>query len=156
MAEQISKAFHIPHFDLDNLFWDNHKNAYGVKSPAAVRDSKLKRIVKQSSWVIEGVYVQWVTSVFQSADKIFVLNTPMDIQEARIWKRYEKRKARVIPSAQHETFEGVQALVEWNRKYNQTFLPDFIRNNKYKEKIIQVKDQTYILHYLSCIIERHK
>lgn len=33
ICEKISKKFNIPHFDLDDIFWDNHAIEYGVKTP---------------------------------------------------------------------------------------------------------------------------
>lgn len=148
IAEQLGKQFNIPYFDLDNIFWDNNANEYGVKAPLKVRDSKLKEIVEKPSWILEGVYFKWVAPSFKLADKIFVLNTPIEIQEERIWNRYEKRKAGVILSNKKETNESIIELIEWNKKYNQDFLPNFVKNNEYKEKIIQVKGNENILDYL--------
>lgn len=97
---------------------------------------------------MEGVYFKWLTPSFKSADKIFVLNTPIEIQEKRIWDRYEKRKAGIIPSNKKETAESIIDLIDWNRKYNRDFLPNFVENNECEKKIVQVEDSEDIFRYL--------
>ncbi len=97
-------------------------------------------------WILEGVYLKWVAPSFKLADRIFVLTTPIEIQEKRIWHRYEKRKNGVI-SSKKETFESIIELIEWNKKYNHDFLSNFVRDNEYKEKIIQVDDNEDVLDY---------
>lgn len=104
ISKQISNKFNIPHFDLGDIFWDNHAIEYGVKTPELERDNKLKELVNQPSWVIEGVYFKWVETSFEMAEKIFILNTPLSIQEERIWSRYEKRKSGEVSSAKKRNF----------------------------------------------------
>lgn len=148
ISEQISNKFNIPHFDLDNIFWDNNAVEYGVKTPEAERDNKLKKIVEQPSWIIEGVYFKWVELSFEMADKIFVLNTPLSMQEERIWSRYEKRKLGEVSSAKKETLQTVKDLINWNKNYNLNYIPNFIRDNEYKSKIIQLESSEDIFKYL--------
>lgn len=145
----LSQKRNFPHFDLDDIFWDNNSNDYGVKAPEEERDQKLREIVSFDSWVIEGVYRSWVDPSFSAADKIIVLTPPLSVQETRIWKRYEERISGVVTSKKRETFEGVQRLLEWNREYNLKKLPHFIENCEYKEKIITVSDNLDILEMLS-------
>ncbi|WP_010094583.1 DNA topology modulation protein FlaR [Ornithinibacillus scapharcae] len=145
IAERLSKALNIPHFDLDDVFWDKDANNYGVKTPLALRDKKLKVIVDQPAWIIDGVYLKWVTPSFQLADKIFILNTPIEIQEERIWKRYKDRKEGIIPSSKKESIESVMELIKWNKRYNQELLPNFIKNSDYSEKIVHVENYENIL-----------
>jgi adenylate kinase family enzyme len=133
---------------LDSIFWDNSSDEYGIKAPVTVRDNKLKQFVEQPSWVIEGVYYKWLESSFTVADTIFILNTPFSIQEERIWSRYENRKAGISPSAKKETIKSVEKLIEWNKKYNQEFLPNFVRNNEYSNKIILLDYNENIFNFL--------
>ncbi|MBP2076341.1 hypothetical protein [Oceanobacillus polygoni] len=134
---------------MDHLFWDNLASDYGIKAEVTKRDNKLKEIVESPSWVIEGVYFKWVAPSFDLADKIFILNTPISIQEERIWNRYEKRKAGILPTTKNETVESIQALIVWNRNYNTDLLPNFVRDSVYKDKMIQLADNESIFNYLT-------
>lgn len=145
IAELLSQHLHIPHYDLDDIYWDNTADLYGVKASAETRDQKLKEIVSRDCWIVEGVYRTWVEPSFSAADKIIVLTPPLSVQETRIWKRYEERVTGVVVSKKRETLEGVRNLLEWNRKYNLEKLPQFIEHCDYKEKMISVSDNMDIL-----------
>lgn len=97
---------------------------------------------------MEGVYFKWVSPSFELADKIFILDTQLQIQEERIWSRYNERKAGVIPSTKKETIESLNNLLEWNQKYNQVFLPEFVRETIYSDKIIHLKSNEDIYNFL--------
>ncbi|HBS46640.1 MAG TPA: hypothetical protein DEA91_23180 [Paenibacillus sp.] len=56
IAELLSDKLHIPHYDLDNIFWDHQSNEYGVKAPEDERDRRLREIIGLDSWIAEGVY----------------------------------------------------------------------------------------------------
>ncbi|OPA78785.1 hypothetical protein BVG16_12375 [Paenibacillus selenitireducens] len=141
----LSQKLNIPHHDLDDIFWDNQAEVYGVKAPEEQRDQKLRGIVSQDSWIIEGVYRSWVDPSFSVADKIIVLMTPLSVQEERIWARYEERISGVVTSKKRETLEGVRNLLEWNKEYNLKKLSHFVENYENKEKIITVSSNLDII-----------
>lgn len=144
----LSEKFNIPHYDLDNIFWDNEADVYGLKASEEQRDQKLREIVSHDSWIIEGVYRSWVEPSLSTADKIIVLMPPLSVQEERIWKRYEERISGTFLNEKRETHEDVKNLLEWNKKYNLEKLPDFIKSCGYGEKIITVTDNLDIIELL--------
>ncbi|MGM7683493.1 hypothetical protein ACSVDA_15195 [Cytobacillus sp. Hm23] len=151
-AKQLSEMYKIPHLDLDQIFWDHQAEEYGIKASAPMRDNNLKGFVEHPSWIIEGVYFTWLAPSFALADQIFVLQTPLSIQENRIWSRFQKRKTGLLPSTKKETTQSIQQLIEWNKKYNQDFLPNFIRNTDYKDKIIQFENSESIIEHVSKLL----
>lgn len=86
LAKVISKHFDIPHTNLDYIFYD-HKVS---KSRDEVEEKEWKRrltkLVKEDTWVIEGVNP--INEVFKTADQIIFLR--LNIIETLIfqWKRY--------------------------------------------------------------------
>lgn len=145
IAALLSDKLHIPHFDLDEIFWDQKSNEYGVKAPEDERDRRLREIISLNSWIVEGVYRSWVEPSFAAADMIAVLMTPLSIQEERIWKRYEERIADVVPNKKRETLEGIHNLLAWNKDYHLTKLPDLINHWDYKDKMILVRNNLDLL-----------
>ncbi|MGG4108873.1 hypothetical protein AAXB25_33800 [Paenibacillus lautus] len=144
----LSEKFNTPHYDLDDIFWDNEADVYGVKASEVQRDKKLREIVSHDSWTIEGVYRSWVEPSLSTADKIIVLMPPLPVQEERIWKRYEERVSGTVVSKKRETLEGIKNLLEWNKKYNLEKLPHFVESCGYGEKIITVTDNLDIIELL--------
>ncbi|MFF2017682.1 hypothetical protein [Paenibacillus sp. NPDC058177] len=127
------------------MFWDNESADYGVKASEVERDHRLREIVSQDSWIIEGVYRSWVEPSLSAADQIVVLMPPLSVQESRIWKRYEERIFGSVPGKKRETLEDVQRLIAWNREYNLKKLPHFIAQSNYRDKIIQVNDNLELI-----------
>lgn len=148
IANKLSKLLNIPHYDLDDIFWDNSVKHYGIKAPQISRDQKLEEIIKQNSWIIEGVYISWLEPSFSVADKVFVLVPSVEIQENRIWDRFYKRLSGIEICKKQETFEGVTELIKWNRNYNESKIPHFIEHCQYKEKLIVIDDNDKIYDLL--------
>ena len=60
LAKGLSEKYNIPHYDLDDLQWDNTAASYGVKMPTEKRRQLLQNILEKDNWIIEGVYYKWV------------------------------------------------------------------------------------------------
>jgi len=147
-ASILALKYQIPHFDLDDLFWNNSSTVYGVKSDEGIRDKKLNEIAAQERWVIEGVYYKWCTPSFERADKIYVLHPPIWLQNFRIVKRFLKRKVKLIPCKKRETASGLIALLKWNMGYNGEKFGDLMEYlEKFKEKVVIVNKSSEILEY---------
>jgi len=112
LAKALSEKYNIPHFDLDDIQWDNNADGYGVKMPVEKRTSLLNDILKNDSWIIEGVYYAWVGKCFEDADKIYVLDIPKRVYKYRIIKRTIKRKLG-LEKGKRETLKSVYNLLKW-------------------------------------------
>ena len=112
LAEKLSKKYSIPHFDLDNIQWDNTSDGYGVKMSIYKRTVLLENILKNESWVIEGVYYSWVLDCFCDADIIYLLQIPKYIYTFRIINRFIKRKIK-LNNGKKETIKSVYNLLKW-------------------------------------------
>ena len=112
LAKALSKKYNIPHFDLDDIQWDNNAQAYGVKMPPEKRNALLQEILSRREWIIEGVYYAWVQQSFDEADIIYVLDMPKYLYKNRIIIRSIKRKLGIL-KGKKETFKSVYNLLKW-------------------------------------------
>lgn len=117
LAEKLSKELEIPHYDLDDLQWDNKANTYGVKRNPQERDELLNEILKQENWIIEGVYYDWCGRCFEDADKIYLLSIPKYKYRYRIIRRFIRRKFG-IEKGKKETLKSLVNLIKWADKYS--------------------------------------
>ena len=148
IADMLSSQFNIPHFDLDDIFWDNNSNYYGVKMPINKRTELLKKILAEENWIIEGVYYSWLRESFNDADYIFILNVSSWIYKYRIILRFIKRKVG-INKGKKETIKSLIALIKWTDSYKKDTLPkiiDFLE--PYKNKVIVLESANDILKYI--------
>ena len=147
IADILSKQFKVPHFDLDDIFWDNNSQYYGIKMPINRRTKLLEKILQEENWIIEGVYYKWLEDSFKKADYIFILNVSTWVYKYRIILRFLKRK---VGSAKgnKETIESLIKLIKWTDNYNKKTIPkiiDFLE--PYKKKVIVLESAIDILKY---------
>jgi len=116
LAEQLSKELGIPHYDLDDIQWDNRSGAYGNKRDPAERQALLDALLQKDDWIIEGVYYAWCAQCFADADKIYLLNVPRYLYRYRIIRRFLRRKLG-LESGKKETLRSLSALLKWADRY---------------------------------------
>jgi uridine kinase len=91
IAKRLSVRLSIPHYDLDDIYWNPAKEKY-IKQPACLRDQQLAQAVEENAWIIEGVYWTWTAIVFDASDIIIFLDVPLWLRQARVIKRYFRNK----------------------------------------------------------------
>ena len=136
LANALAKKYNIPHFDLDDIQWDNNAEGYGTKRPLEERNALLQEILNNNEWVIEGVYYAWVQQSFDEADKIYVLDMPRYLYKSRIIIRSIKRKLG-IQQGKRETLKSVYNLIKWTETFQNKNLKEIKTIlDKYENKVI--------------------
>lgn len=148
LANALAKKYNIPHFDLDDIQWDNNAEGYGTKRPLEERNALLQEILNNNEWVIEGVYYAWVQQSFDEADIIYVLDMPRYLYKSRIIVRSIKRKLG-IQQGKRETLKSVYNLLKWTETFQNKNLKEIKTIlDKYENKVIWLsskKDVTEII-----------
>ena len=152
LAKALSEKYNTPHFDLDDIQWDNNAGGYGVKMPLEKRTELLNDILKNESWIIEGVYYAWVGKCFEDADKIYVLDMPKRVYKYRIIKRTIKRKLG-LEKGKRETLKSVYNLLKWTDTFQNKNMVEikkilsadpektvWLHNSKEVQKVINEKE----------------
>ena len=140
LAKALSDKYNMPHFDLDDIQWDNNADGYGVKMPIEKRAELLNNILKNDSWIIEGVYYAWVGKCFEDADKIYVLDVPKRVYTYRIIKRALKRKLG-FEKGKKETLKSVYNLLKWTNVFqnkNMVEIKEIL--NRYSDKTVWINN----------------
>ena len=142
LAKELSKQCGIPHYDLDDLFWENDAGRYGTKRDPRERDVLLGQILREKDRIIEGVYYAWCTQCFEDADRICLLSIPAGLCKRRIVRRFIRRK-RGQEKGKKETLRDLAALLKWTDRYQKKNLPQ-IRDllALYADKTTEISDPT--------------
>ena len=141
LAKALSEKYNIPHFDLDDIQWDNNADGYGVKMPVEKRTELLNNILENENWIIEGVYYAWVGKCFEDADKIYVLDIPKRIYTYRIIKRTIKRKLG-LEKGKKETLKSVYNLLKWTDTFKNKNMVEIRKIlTKYPSKTVWLKSK---------------
>ena len=149
IACQLSEAYRVPRFDLDDIFWDKNAHHYGIKAPPEKRNSDLKKILSKRSWIIEGVYYSWLKDSFHLADLIIILKTSLWLRDVRILRRFVKRKLGMTPTKK-ESFNDLQKLIRWNHSFDASNLkPALAFISEYQDKIIFPRNERQIIRQIN-------
>lgn len=139
LAEELSKEYGIPHYDLDDLQWDQQAAEYGTKRAPQERQRLLEHILKQPDWIVEGVYYAWCQQCFADADRIYLLCVPRYQYRYRIIRRFVRRKLG-IEKGKKETLKSVANLLKWADRYQKENMVE-IRTmlEQYSDKMIEIR-----------------
>lgn len=139
LAEELSKEYGIPHYDLDDLQWDQQAAEYGTKRAPQERQRLLEQILKQPDWIVEGVYYAWCQQCFADADRIYLLCVPRYQYRYRILRRFVRRKLG-IEEGKKETLKSVANLLKWADRYQKENMVE-IRTMlaQYSDKMIEIR-----------------
>lgn len=136
LANALSEKYNIPHFDLDDIQWDNTAREYGKKRPLDKRKALLQEVLSNDAWIIEGVYYSWVQQSFDEADKIYVLDMPRYLYKSRIMIRSVKRKLGIL-KGKKETLKSVWNLLKWTETFQNKNMKEIKRIlDRYGDKVI--------------------
>lgn len=145
-GRKLADSLGIPHYDLDDIFWDQDSLKYGVRAPSEVRDQRLSEITTQDSWVIEGVFFEWLRPSFERADRILVLTPCVYLRHLRVTIRFIKRKLRLVECKYKDDLYRLACLLIWNHRYDKRYLPkalDAMREFRSKVVILRNGDEVW-------------
>lgn len=136
LAKKLSKTLGIRHYDLDELQWDNTSSSYGVKREPVERDRLLADVLRNTDWIIEGVYYAWCQQCFADADMIYLLSVPRYTYRYRIILRFVRRKLG-LEKGKKETLKSLSQLLKWADKYQQVNMVEIRKLlSPYSDKVI--------------------
>ncbi|MDC7955139.1 AAA family ATPase [Fusobacterium simiae] len=140
-AKKLSEKYNIPHYDLDDIYWDNSSQEYGIKTSVEKRDKLLQKILEKNNWIIEGIYYKWLEQSFKNANIIYILDLPKYIYKFRIIKRFIKRKLK-LETGKKETLKSLLDLLRWTDKFKSENMKEIIKIiERYKEKVYFIKNK---------------
>lgn len=147
IAKELSKKLKIPHYDLDDIHWDNKAKTYGITRDEKQREKLLNAALKKKDWIIEGAYTGgWVDPTFEKADTIIIVNTGRVKRKYRILKRFTKRRLGLY-EGKRESLKDIYGLLKWNWGYDSRNLTRIDRK-KYARKIIECTTTETALKHL--------
>lgn len=148
LAKKLSNKYHVPHFDLDDIQWENSSDSYGVKRPLEEKIEMLQKVCIYKEWIIEGVYYAWVQQSFEEADKIYVLDMPLLLCKIRIIWRFLKRKLR-LEKGKQESLKSLYNLLKWTNVFQKKNMQEIkLIMEKYEEKVVYLRSSKEVKNLL--------
>ncbi|WP_223829628.1 P-loop NTPase family protein [Paenibacillus arenilitoris] len=139
MAKRLSMKMDIPWYELDSFV--HHRTSTGRnKRTANEQVDAIKEIDKQDNWIFEGTDRESYQCLYQMADTIIFLDTPLWKRHTRIVSRFCKQRLGLEKCQYKPDFWMLKMMFKWTRDFerNRSRLEDKL--NVYQEKLIRLRD----------------
>lgn len=156
LAAILSKKLGCPHYDLDDIRYPPGKPKRTDEEAIPI----VKKLISKPVWILEGVYLSWLTECLDETDLIIWLDVPFHICLYRITMRYFKN---LLKGKTRYGFKSTLLLIKNLTRYYYpkpgTELDDvnfYVTRQKviqelsnYKERLIQIKNNQDLKKLLS-------
>ncbi|OKB64696.1 AAA family ATPase [Serratia marcescens] len=142
ISRALSDTLGIPNYEFDEVYW-NLSGPVFVRNSGDIMAQKIKGILNEESWIVEGAYDQRMVKILNECDLILKVETRYRLRSFRLVKRYILSKLQGKQPT--ETIRNTIQLLNFSYHYEKK-LRLFLKDNKeYMRKTVVVTD------YPSCV-----
>lgn len=138
LAKNLSEKMDIPYFEGDCIAW-GFPNEKRYKRTNEEQAEIIENINKNENWIVEGTYRESQKILYEYADKIILLDTPLYIRKFRIILRFIKQQLGIEKSHYKSDIEMLKLMFKWTKDFELHRQEHIDRLLKYKDKLIWVK-----------------
>lgn len=138
LAKLLSREMEIPYYEGDCIAWGFPGEKRYKRTDEEQMDI-IKRIDEHQSWIVEGTYRRSQHLLYDLADKIIFLDTPLRKRCFCIVVRFIKQKLGVETCHYKPTMEMLQCMFSWTKDFEKNRKVHEKRLLEYQEKLIWIK-----------------
>jgi len=147
LARKLSKEFAIPHYETDNFVWARYPEG-DIRNEPIVRDELFLKAVHSSSWIIEGVHIDWNEEGFEHADTIIFLDLPPSIRRRQFILRYIRQITGREQANYRPSFAMLRKMFVWNRYFEDVMKPRLLEMlSPYEGKVRIIRNKNDLHSY---------
>lgn len=148
LSRKLSLKYNIPCYEGDNIAWQR-KSKEQYKRSDIEQLNIILDIDKRGDWIIEGTYRESQKCLFDMAEIIIFLDTPLHIRRVRIITRYIKQKLGIEKCNYNPTFEMLKKMFKWTKDFEnkRSKYEDMLL--EYEEKLIRIKNEKELREILN-------
>ena len=140
LAKRLSEQLNISNYELDCIVW--HKtNTERFKRTSEQQVKVIKNINSVGDWIIEGTYRESCHCLFDMADRIIFLDTPLWKRKYRILLRYIKQQLGIEKCHYKSNLKMLKLMYMWTKDFecNRTDFENML--NQYKHKLTVITNE---------------
>ncbi|MBE1445607.1 EutP/PduV family microcompartment system protein [Paenibacillus sp. OAS669] len=139
LAKRLSEKLKIPWYELDSIV--HHRTEIGrYKRTADEQIEVIKDIDTYGEWIFEGTDRPSYRCLFEMADTIIFLDTPLWKRRIRILTRFLKQNLGIEKCNYKPDIEMLKMMYKWTRDFERSRDEFESRLRLYKEKVIRLND----------------
>lgn len=129
LSRNLSIKFNIPCYEGDSIAWGGEEEERYKRSESE-QINRILEIDKKGEWIIEGTYRESQKCLFDMADKIIFLDTPIYIRRVRIITRFIKQKIGIEKCNYKPTLRMLINMFKWTKSFER-------KRRKYENMLLQ-------------------
>lgn len=133
LSRKLSLKYNIPCYEGDNIAWQR-KSKEQYKRSDIEQLNIILDIDKRGDWIIEGTYRESQKCLFDMAEIIIFLDTPLHIRRVRIITRFIKQKLGIEKCNYNPTFEMLKKMFKWTSDFEK-------KRSKYERILLEYEDK---------------
>ncbi|WP_274364114.1 hypothetical protein [Paenibacillus thermotolerans] len=138
-AKRLSNKINVPWYELDTVVY--HRTESGRSKRTAVEQVEvIMEIDKHGSWIFEGTDRESYRCLFDMADTIIFLDTPLWKRKVRISTRFLKQNLGIEKCHYKPDIAMLKMMYQWTREYEKNRGDFEARLELYKNKVIKLSD----------------
>ncbi|MCU6792569.1 hypothetical protein OB236_10575 [Paenibacillus sp. WQ 127069] len=138
LAKRLSNRINVPWYELDSIV--HHQNATGrYKRTADEQVNVIMEIDKKGKWIFEGTDRESYQCLYQMADTIIFLDTPLWKRKIRILTRFLKQKLGIEKCHYTPDIIMLKMMYKWTRDFEQNRGSFEAKLKLYNDKLIRLK-----------------
>ncbi|NOU86218.1 AAA family ATPase [Paenibacillus sp. LMG 31460] len=139
LAKRLSKKINVPWYELDSIV--HHQTSTGrYKRTAEEQIDVLMEIDKNGTWIFEGTDRESYQCLYQIADTIIFLDTPLWKRRIRILTRFLKQKLGIEKCHYKPDFLMLKMMYKWTRDFEQNRSSFETKLKLYNDKLIRLSN----------------
>ncbi|MBE6082150.1 hypothetical protein EQM13_06855 [Acidilutibacter cellobiosedens] len=138
LARKLSKELSIPYYEGDCIAW-GFPNEKRYKRSNEEQKEIIDKINENGAWIVEGTYRESQKVLYDLADKIIFLDTPLYIRRYRIISRFIKQKVGYEKSNYKPTYDMLKHMFIWTNDFEKNRNVHEDRLMDYENKLLWIK-----------------
>lgn len=138
LAKKLSEELSIPFYEGDCIAWGFPHEARYKRSYEEQKEI-INNINKNDDWIVEGTYRENQKVLYDIADKIIFLDTPLYVRRYRIITRFLKQKFGYEKCNYDPTYNMLKHMFVWTNDFERNRSTYINRLMNYEDKLIWIK-----------------
>lgn len=145
LAKRLSKEMNVPWHELDSIV--HHQTPAGrIKRTAEEQIEVIKEIDSGGSWIFEGTDRESYQCLYDMADRIIFLDTPLWKRRIRIFSRFLKQNLGIEKCNYKPDYTMLKKMYKWTQDFEQNREQFERKLQLYENKVIRIYDnRSFIL-----------
>lgn len=137
LAKQLSTQINVPWYELDSIV--HYQSALGrIKQKPEEQVEKILEIDKNGSWIFEGTDRESYQCIYEMADTIIFLDTPLWKRRLRIFVRYVKQKFGFEKCHYKPDLNMLKMMYKWTREFEENRDKFEAKLKRFENKVIRL------------------